>query len=267
MIPYIIAEIGSNWRKYESHEKNWSVSENQVRGAKECGADAVKFQLFTAQDLYGPKVKGTGFEKDFNRFALPPSWVAQLANLCQHVEIDFMCTAFSIAGYRFVDPYVKRHKLASSEATHPLLVEWLLNQPKPVLLSDGCGERVPPRYKDIDMRCVSNYPASFLDYELDYGFPINKAYDWGVSDHTLDENLALWALRFGAKYFEKHVDFCSYEGAKTPDSEVSIDRERFGEYVKAIRSFDPENINMLKANLRGKYARKLTDDGWYRPML
>ena len=45
----IVAEIGSNW------EGNLTKAKKLIRLTKEAGADAVKFQIWRAKDLYSPK--------------------------------------------------------------------------------------------------------------------------------------------------------------------------------------------------------------------
>ena len=50
---FIIAEIGVN------HNGNMNLAKKMIRSAKRCGADAVKFQTFTAKSLvslHTPKV-------------------------------------------------------------------------------------------------------------------------------------------------------------------------------------------------------------------
>ena len=46
MKAYIVAEIGSNW------EGNLSIAKKIIRECKRAGADAVKFQMWRASDLY-----------------------------------------------------------------------------------------------------------------------------------------------------------------------------------------------------------------------
>lgn len=261
--PFIIAEIGSNWRKYDEDKQNWACIQKQIELAKEYGADAVKFQLFTAEELYGPKVSQTRFAKDFDRFALPKEWVPTIAAMCEDFELEFMCSAFSVKGYEFVDKYVKRHKIASPEATHLEIVNWLMAQPKQVLYSDGCSSKMDfGRFSDVRLTCVSKYPATVFDYDLS----LKGGDNWGISDHTFTNDLALMARSRGANYYEKHTDFCYFEGSDTPDKVVSIDGDNFAKYVKAIREYDPEQTYKLKQKCGKSYARVETQDGWFRPI-
>lgn len=254
----IVAEIGSNWRRYENNQRNWEVAKTQIQMAKEFGATAVKFQYFTCQELYGPDVKGTKFEKDFDRFALPEPWLFELSKECEKVEIKFMCSAFSLEGYKAVDPLVEVHKVASPEAIDPVIMNWVRECGKHFYYSDGCGAR-PRRDSGIPMACVSNYPADFLDYNLYYED------DWGLSDHTLNTDLVHMALGAGATHFERHVDFCK-DGSLTPDSCVSSGKDQWAKWVKAIRNFDPDRYDKIKQNSRDLYGRRETKHGWFRPI-
>ena len=49
MKSYIIAEIASNW------EGSFSKAEKLIEESKNAGADAVKFQMWRARDLYDEK--------------------------------------------------------------------------------------------------------------------------------------------------------------------------------------------------------------------
>lgn len=44
--PYIVAEIGGN------HNGDIELGKKMIKAAKECGADAVKFQLYRREDLW-----------------------------------------------------------------------------------------------------------------------------------------------------------------------------------------------------------------------
>lgn len=265
MKPYIIAEIGSNWVKSENKAYNLKIARNQIELASMTKASAVKFQLYTAQELYGPRVKGTPYEKKFNQTALPREYVPILYETAKANGLDFMCSAFSVDGFQFVDPYVKVHKLASCELFDKTIVGYLFNeQSKPVYYSDGCGLPdfiLPQRDQDIRMACVTSYPSRYYDYDID-----SYKHPFGLSDHTLGLDLALRAYDKGCRVFEKHVDFLPEIKVQTPDTCVSIDLHGFIKYVMALENFSNGDSRIDKNALKAQYARLKTNHGYFRPI-
>jgi N,N'-diacetyllegionaminate synthase len=83
----IIADIGSN------HRGKLDLAIRAVQAAKDWGADVVKYQLYTHEELYGLPMpqpsqgdKVTGFQRE---------WLEPVAKECERVGIEFMITAFS----------------------------------------------------------------------------------------------------------------------------------------------------------------------------
>lgn len=141
--PFIVAEIGSNWKTFQD-------CLDSIAQAKAAGADAVKFQLFTPEALYGlsrdtwdatlnEKI-GLGVHQDsLDRIPpyLNPRWLPHLKECADKVGIEFMCTAFSPELIDVVDPYVNIHKNASAELTHVRMLEKYRLIGKPVIVSTG----------------------------------------------------------------------------------------------------------------------------------
>lgn len=261
--PYIIAEIGSNWRSLE-------IAKKQIEAAKECGADAAKFQMFTNKELYG-------YDDGSKCWGLPRELVDPLALHCQSVGIDFMCTAFSIDGYDFIDPCVKMHKIASCEAYWKELVDYVDSLGKPFLRSHAFNQDIWKKAGEIPMLCVSRYPATHQDYSISSLGYWDCGGDWGVSDHTTDILIPTVSVGAGARVFEKHFDgMLTYGGQlfykdleTTPDEPVSCGLIDFGSYVKIIRqaydlltrpstNSDPDIETYAKRRYVPEYG------GWYR---
>ena len=230
---YVIAEVGSNWR-------DLSDCMQSVSTAKAVGADAVKFQAFTHAELYG-------WQMDQNelRHALPLDWLPKLKEKADACGIDFLCTAFSPQGVEAVDPFVKRHKVASSDLTYPQLLDAVKKTGKPVLLSTGASSHgditralaiLYPANVTL-MYCVSAYPARMTDLRVlgllkqAYGLPV------GFSDHSLDViNAPVLAQERGAVVLEKH--FTAVPEVETPDRPHSLNAHDFRlmvEHLKGIR--------------------------------
>lgn len=225
--PYIICEIGSNWR-------NLQDCLDSIIQAKLSGADAVKFQLYTHKSLYG-------FSGDIAG-KLDAAWLPDLKAQCDRVDIDFMCSAFSPELVAAVDPFVKRHKVASSEMCHVRMLERLKEIGKPVIMSTGAQTVLDIRaaIQVLDkipvtlMYCVASYPANEIDLQIirimtsEFSIPV------GFSDHSLDYLNIPWmaAHMFGATVIEKH--FTAID-AVTPDSGHSLNPDQFKKMVQKIR--------------------------------
>lgn len=218
--PFVIAEVGSNWQTLEHCLESIAV-------AKACGADAVKFQAFNFQALYGP-VSGRWNQS----LELPLKWLPYLKGKADAEGIEFMCTAFSPELVAAVDPFVSVHKVASSDLSYPQLLQAVKKCAKPTLLSFGAAtmEEVKLFGSDwlgIMLYCVAAYPADFVD--LDYVGP-----QVGFSDHTLGITAAVEAARRGAPVIEKH--FTAFPELDTPDRPHSVTPEVFKRMVDLIRS-------------------------------
>jgi sialic acid synthase SpsE len=265
--PYIIAEVGSNCFKYPSLSQNLTCAKEQIEGAKRAGADAVKFQMFTARELWGPSAVRKTFSKVQDQYAVPEGWLAELRLHCRRQKIDFLCSAFSPDGFRKVDLYVKYHKVASPEVPDPEIAETVEELRKPVIWSLGCTTPESIAGEDVLLECVSAYPADPLHYDLYATMSLASGYDcrWGISDHTKGAMLARLARSLGASVFEKHVDFSVYGGRTTPDSQVSITGEAFRMYVNDIRTQEVVNHDEHKSLAMRLYGRRETKDGWFRP--
>ncbi len=224
--PFIICEIGSNWLSIDD-------CMNSITQAKFAGADAVKFQAYDGRALYGVPYGLPG--------VLDLNWIPKLKEKSDAVGIEFMCSTFGPSLLEAIDPFLKRHKVASSEMCHVRMLETLKELGKPVILSTGAqtfGDIRNALYM-LDgvpttvLYCVAAYPANEIDFgqmEL-----MAKAYDLpvGFSDHTTDVRvIPAEAVRRGATVIEKHVNFV---GATGPDAPHSISGEQFTTMVKVIR--------------------------------
>lgn len=229
--PFIVAEIGSNWRDLED-------CLTSIRAAKAAGADAVKFQLFDRKSLYG-------FGDDPMPGSLPIEWLPELKAESDRAQIEFMCSAFSPELVGAVDPYVNVHKVASAEMTHVRILERLREIGKPVFLSTGAHGEADIRgalhvlgdTPVVLLYCVAAYPAQTINLRtIPYMQDVMKR-PVGYSDHSIDVGvIPREAVQRGACVLEKHVTFID---AETPDSPHSLSAEQFKTMVKWIREGEP----------------------------
>lgn len=259
---FIIAEVGSNFRTVDDCLRSVDV-------AKECGADAVKFQAYTHGDLYGP-VGDYGMKMAGE---LTIGWLSALRERADAAGLELMCTAFSPDLVRAVDPFVSRHKVASSDLNYPQLLHAVAKAGKPAYLSTGAADE-----KEIElalghfglcavtlMYCVAAYPAAFADLAVMEdlrGWPVPV----GFSDHTLGISMAVEASRQGATAIEKH--FTAFPDLDTPDRPHSVKPNEFKRMVDAIRGTrkpcigpTQEEVDMLLRHKRRLVATRAIPEG------
>lgn len=262
---FVIAEVGSNWRTKKDCLK-------AIDRAIDTGADAVKFQLYSHQSLYGyPGTLGDG--------VLDPMWFSEFQDRCADM-IEFMCSAFSVDDALIVDPFVDRHKVASSDMLNFPMIEQMISSEKPLIVSTGghtlkdVGKLVKSflsskfgRFTDFTLLyCESSYPSRRHNLEKmsllkRFGCPI------GFSDHTTD---VFWAPVAAVKYFgatiiEKHFNPLGF--VDTPDCGHSLDFYDFTDMVQSIRKAGIETDiydSKGEAPMREFHNRRQTEHGFYR---
>lgn len=230
--PFIIAEVGSNWKTLDD-------CKNSVVLAAKTGADAVKFQAFTSEALYGMNC--------IDIKTLPLEWLPALKAKADHNGIEFMCSAFSPELVEAVDPFVVIHKNASAELTHLRMLETYRRLGKPVIVSVGSTGTSLRNDIGIALQALGETPSVLLYCVAEY--PARTVYvesiaqmrkEWGrligFSDHTTDVAcIPREAVRQGACVIEKHVNFAE---VASPDSPHSLSTDEFRSMVNSIRHPD-----------------------------
>lgn len=231
----IIAELGSNWKTFED-------CKNAIQLANTTGADAIKFQLYTHKELYGLEGEIDG--------SMPREWIARLADKADAVGIEFMCTAFSADGLKFIDPYVKTHKLASSEMCHTEMLAELVKFKKHVYVSTGAQTitdilAVKEALKSIPttfLYCEASYPARHVDLRKMELLSKLVQTSVGFSDHTTDIfTIPKQAKLSGAQVLEKH--FNPFDYFDTPDATHSLDVEDFRSMIRSVNEDDDDTCD------------------------
>ncbi len=252
MSTFVIAEAGAN------HNRDWSLAKRLVHAAAAAGADAVKFQTYSSEDLYSsktPDFAGYSNIPDLIRsIELPREWHKDLKTLCDDAGIEFMSTPFD---ERAVDQLfevgVKRLKIASFESKDRRLLKRVAQTGLPIIFSAGVGTSSSDVGEIIDylisegsssditvLHCNSAYPTPFDDICLrqievlicDHS-PRAKV---GFSDHTLGILAPPVAVALGAAVIEKH--YTLDREMKGPDHPFAIEPDELVAMVRNIRSVE-----------------------------
>ena len=253
---FIIAEAGSNWRMGK-FDRDITMGKTLIDIAVDAGADAVKFQTYRAKTVYVPNagqadyLKKSGQSQDisaiFDDLSMPYSMIPTLASYAQDLGIEFMSTPFSIADLKALNPYVRRHKLASYELSHVRLLDALAKTGKPLIMSTGAANLEEVQYsvnrfyqqggQDLSiLQCTASYPAPLQSLNLNVIRTLQQRFlcKVGLSDHSRDPFIApVTAVALGASVIEKH--FTIDNRLPGPDHAFAITPKKKKKMVEAIR--------------------------------
>lgn len=264
--PFVIAELSGN------HNGSLQRAKELIHAAHECGADAVKLQTYTAEDLATPYRKDHSLVRSglwagsylYDLYKLgetPREWHAELFDLAKSLGMMGFSTPFSVDAVEFLDSIgAPAFKVASMENCNEPLIDAIVETGKPVLVSTGKtpwsvpleGQQnfvpnVPeawwhlrhvPKDKKALLYCIAEYPAD--KYKPNW-VKIDRirrlsggAFGW--SDHYTHNGWVATMLCHGASIIEKHLTLDKTDGAL--DSQFSLDPKGFAELVRICREWN-----------------------------
>lgn len=249
---FLIAEIGVN------HNGDIELAKKLIDAAKKSGADAVKFQTFSANLLAAPNTPKVSYQESstsaseshlemLKRLELTKSQHIELAQYCQKNDIEFISTPYDIESARFLNSIgVRFFKTASADLVDLPLHCYIASTGKPTIIATGMGnlgeiERVVKIYEKANnpnlilLHCVSNYPCSDESLNMLSMNTLGAAFDlpYGYSDHSLGFLSSVIAVSRGAKLIEKH--FTLDKQMIGPDHKASSTPSEFLELVCNIK--------------------------------
>ena len=269
---FLIAEAGVN------HNGSEALAMQLVEVASACGADAVKFQTFSAERLVRPGTDSAAYQRAntgatdqyllLKQLELPAGALARLKAHADALAIEFMSTPFDESAARdLVALGMRRIKVPSGEITNVPFLEYLAGFDLPLILSTGMADLAEVR-SAVDaisaarasrgltaplcerltlLHCTSNYPAQPEDVNLramlslgaHFGVPV------GYSDHTEGIAVAVAAAALGATVLEKH--FTLDKSLPGPDHRASLTPDELRRLVGDVRTVEASLGDGVKA--------------------
>lgn len=251
----VVAEAGVN------HNGDMGVALALVDAAGDAGADAVKFQSFTAAGVAtadAPKAEYAQATTDQNeshmdmlkRLELSEEDHRKLMDHCKERGLIFLSTPFDLPSVDLLDDLgVEAMKVPSGELNNLILLRHVARTGKPIILSTGMSYMSEVDLavrtvldagcrKLVLLHCVSNYPADPANSNLRAMETLTKAFDVpvGLSDHTQGAEVPMAAVALGACMIEKHITLD--RAMPGPDHSSSMEPEPFGELVSGIRTVE-----------------------------
>ena len=281
--PYFIAEISAN------HAGSLKTAKKLIKVAKYYGADAVKLQTYNADSMTINSNKkkflvSSGLWKGeelwdlYDRAKTPYSWHKDLFDYAKKLKITCFSTPFDSEAVDLLEklncPF---YKISSFEMNDFPLLQKVIKTKKPIIISTGTSNlreikevmnfvKKNKAKKVSLLYCVSNYPATSKDFNLNNIRILKKEFNCrvGLSDHSIDNNIAVAAVSAGAEIFEKHI--ACKDSKKSPDFKFSLYENEIGIYRKLIDDtyemfkkktfYRHNNENFYKKFRRSIYAIK-----------
>ena len=242
----IIAEIAN------AHQGNPQLAKKLAKYAINSGADAVKFQIYFAEELLSKKhprfnhFKKQSFSKE--------TWIKMIKSL-KNTKVKIYCDvfgekAFKVAKICNVDGY----KIHSSDLNNYILLNLVAKANKKIFLSIGGSTLEEVAYalnilkkyelknKPIILHGFQSYPTKINNCDLFkikmYKKIFGNKCELGYQDHISAENplnyiTPIIAKNFGAKYLEKHITVDRKK--KGVDYYSSLEPSEFKKFVNLVK--------------------------------
>ena len=251
--PYFIAEAGVN------HNGDLGTAEELVDAAAGAGADAVKFQTFSADRLvtreaskadYQTETTGGGSQYEMlKRYELDRTAHERLIDRCAERGVTFLSTPFDPeSADMLADLGLPAIKVGSGELDNHPLLEHIAGLGLPMVVSTGMGTMAEVHaardaIRDVDpdadvvfLHCTSAYPCELGDVNLRAMGTMGAELDEpvGYSDHTTLPETPSFAVAAGACVVEKH--FTLDRSMEGPDHEASLEPDELARAVELARA-------------------------------
>lgn len=251
---FIIAEVGIN------HCGDRARAIEMCRVAQRCGADAVKFQTFVAEEFCGDPTQTFTYTSQgksvtepmlamFRRHELSRAdWLAIRAE-CQDIGITFFSTPQNLSDLALLQSIgVPLLKIGSDDFTNLPLIAAYAAQALPLILSCGMSD-LAEVHQALEaagwfegnqvalLLCTSLYPTPPDSVHLSRLTTLRGAFPGlvvGFSDHTQGPLAAGLAVALGACIFEKH--FTLDHDLPGPDHWFSEDPAGLAAWISSIRN-------------------------------
>ncbi len=262
---FIIAEAGVN------HNGKLELAYKLIDAAKEAGADAVKFQTFTADNSVTKSAKKAGYQNKttdikesqyemIKKLELNEQQHKKLISYCKKKNIQFLSSPFDFASIELLNKLgLNTYKIPSGEITNLPYLRKVGEYNKNVIMSTGMADlgeiedalntlinAGTKKEKITVLHCNTEYPTPIEDVNLTAMNTIRDAFkiNVGYSDHTLGIEIPIAAVAMGAKIIEKH--FTIDRDMPGPDHNASLEPDELKAMVHAIRNIEKALSNGIK---------------------
>ena len=270
----IVAEMGA------SHHQDAKTAKDIIDAAKWAGADSVKVQMFTpdqmtlnSKDYIIKEGQWKGFKlwDLYDAAAMPVDWVPQLKEYTESLGMEFFASVYHPDMVDVAESIgIPKYKIASFEIPYLELVEKVAKTRKPVYISTGMADLkeiravvdiVKRHHKKLTLLyCVSEYPPKMEDMNLRTIDAMGRSFRVrvGLSDHTEGMVAAVASVPLGVTVIEKHI--------RVDDiglDDFAVMPETFRVMAKTIRAAE-QSLGKVKYGGEKKFRREKIEGRWIR---
>jgi N,N'-diacetyllegionaminate synthase len=247
---YVIAEVGAN------HNRDLDTARALIDVAAQAGADAVKFQTYSGNEIYSTKtprfkyLEGVSDKSPaelLEDISLPRHWQGPLRDHASRRGLHFFSAPFDHKAVQELDALdVPALKIASFEIVDLPLVRAAAATGRPLIVStgmaslgeieDALGAAQEAGATRVGLlQCTSVYPAPVERANLRAMETLRTAFDVpvGLSDHTTGTAVAIAAAALGAGFVEKH--FTLDRSMEGPDHAFALEPDDLTAMIAGIR--------------------------------
>jgi len=247
---YFIADIAAN------HDGDLERAKMLIRMAKDAGAEAAKFQNFSAPKIvsdYGFKTLGSQLSHQakwkksvfevYQDASIPWDWTPILKEECDKVGIHYFSSPYDFETIAMLEPFIPAFKAGSGLMSWPEALVYMASKGKPLIMATGAVSAVLEVNPDLVlMQCNTNYTASLENFDHIH-LNVLKTYAslfpdvvLGLSDHTPGHSTVLGAVTLGARAVEKH--FTDDNNREGPDHKFALDPDAWADMVARTRELE-----------------------------
>ncbi|MCP4718558.1 MAG: N-acetylneuraminate synthase, partial [Desulfobacteraceae bacterium] len=255
-----------------NHNGSLDRAKEMVKAAADAGADAVKFQTFTAETLvtedavkavYQTKTTD-GEESQFDmlkKLELSKNSHLDLMKRCQLNGIEFLSSPFDLESIDLLKELgIGRWKIPSGEINNLPYLRKIASVGQNIILSTGMADLGEIKaalsvfitagilLEQITLlHCNTEYPTPMQDVNLRAIQTMRKAFPGikiGYSDHTQGIEISIAAAAMGVSMIEKH--FTLDKTLPGPDHKASLLPEELSQMVRAVRNIEKAFGNGIK---------------------
>jgi|tagenome__1003787_1003787.scaffolds.fasta_scaffold20978749_5 N-acetylneuraminate synthase len=248
---FIIAEIGIN------HNGNLDIAKQLIDVAKDCGADAVKFQKRTIDLVYSkdflesPRASPWGVTQRAQKEALEfeEDDYRLIDEHCKQTNIEWLASAWDLGSHKFLKKFDLRHnKVPSAMIVDEDLLKAIADDGKHTFISTGMStlaniDRAVEIFSAAKcpfelMHCTSTYPMIDQDANLRVIPSLRARYGCsiGYSGHEAGLAVSFGAAALGITSLERHITL--NRAMYGSDQTASVEPSRFRVLVSGVREIE-----------------------------